>query len=221
MSEDLAPEISWTEQLESYFAQTGERANGLAWMHQQAEAKFDKLKTPLDLSMIIISTINGFLSVGSTQIFQGWPFASTILGIISLFVSVLNTISSYFSYGKRCEGHRIAALSHARLYRYLSIEMSLPRNERATPHDLLKSTKDSYERLKEISPMIPPDIIQMFQAKFGKLKNVSLPEEANGLHQIIIYEPLPTLKLRIPPSSPSIVDTHSPKESHTPPREKT
>ena len=186
MSEDLAKDISWTTELETYFAHTGERANGLAWLHKKSEEKYDKLKIPLDLSVIVISTVNGFLSVGSNQIFQGWEFASIILGVISLFVSVLNTVSSYFSYGKRCEGHRISALSHARLYRYLSIEMSLPRDERASPHDLLKFTKDNYERLQEISPLIPPDIIAAFQSKFSKTA-ISKPEEANGLDRIIVY----------------------------------
>jgi hypothetical protein len=65
--------------------------------------------------------------------------------------------------------------------------MALPRDERMTPADLLKYCKEQYDRLSEISPLIPPRIIADFKTKFKDLKDVSFPEEANGLHPIIVF----------------------------------
>jgi hypothetical protein len=55
------------------------------------------------------------------------------------------------------------------------------------PHDFLKYVKDQYDRLAEISPMVPEIVIHEFQRKFKNDKDISKPEEANGLHKIDIY----------------------------------
>lgn len=113
--------------------------------------------------------------------------ASISLGIVSLIVSVLNTTGSYFQWSKRAEGHRISAIHYSKMYRFLSIEMSLPRDERMSPADLLKYTKEAYDRLQEISPLIPSEAIKEFQMKFEKYKDISKPEEANGLEKIDVF----------------------------------
>jgi hypothetical protein len=58
---------------------------------------------------------------------------------------------------------------------------------RMTPHDFLKMVKDSYDRLAEISPMVPPSVIHKFQRRFKKIHDIAKPEEANGLHKIEVY----------------------------------
>jgi len=68
--------------------------------------------------------------------------------------------------------------------------MSLPREERMSPHDLLKHTKDAYDRLQEISPLIPPEIVKEFKITFQKETEISKPEETNGLEKITIYNPM-------------------------------
>jgi hypothetical protein len=55
------------------------------------------------------------------------------------------------------------------------------------PHDFLKYVKDQYDRLQEISPMVPQKVIMEFQKKFKDEKEISKPEEANGLEKITIY----------------------------------
>jgi hypothetical protein len=60
-----------------------------------------------------------------------------------------------------------------------------------SPHDLLKYVKDQYDRLAEISPLVPAAIIQKFQKRFKKYTDISKPEEANGLEKITVYKPSP------------------------------
>lgn len=191
MSEEISKTIAWNKRLEEYFASTGEKAHCLAWIHKQSESIYSKRKTFIDLPVIVFSGVLGFLSVGSSSMFAGNEMLSSIgVGVGSLFVSVLNTIGSYFQWSKRAEGHRIASIQYAKLYRFLNIEMSLPREERMSPHDLLKSTKESYDRLQEISPIVPPEVIKEFRTRFGvkKYEGISMPEEANGLERIVVFE---------------------------------
>jgi hypothetical protein len=189
MSEDIAQNISWNTRLEDYFASTGEKAHCLSWLHKRAEALYSFRRNFIDLPVIVISSMTGFLSVGSSTMFEGQEkWSSIALGIASLFVGVLNTTGSYFGWSKRAEGHRIASIQYAKLYRFLQIEMSLPREERMNPHDLLKSTRDQYDRMQEVSPLLPPECIKEFQQKFKNEHEISKPEEANGLEKISVWK---------------------------------
>ena len=160
---------------------------------------FGNRKTPLELGVVVLGSVTGFLNVGSAQIFNGWAFAPVVLGIASLFVSVLNTTGTYFGWAKRQEGHRIASINYAKEYRFLQIELALPRDERMTAHDLLKKVKDDYDRLAEVSPPLPDESIAFFKATY-KDSTISKPEEANGLSAISVFQE--RLSIRIPVSPP-------------------
>ena len=188
MSENTELTITWHNSLEEYFASTGEKCNCLSWCHKRAEELYSKRRTYIDLPVITLSAVTGFLSVGSSSMFEGETKASSIgLGCISLLVSVLNVMGTYFGWAKRAEGHRISSIQYSRLYRSLMVELGLPREERQPPTVLLKHVRDQYDRLQEISPLLPPEIIKVFNDKFHGDKEISKPEELNGLHKITIY----------------------------------
>jgi len=191
MDDKAHPVVSWTKKLEEHFAATGERAHCLSWGHKRAEELYSTRRTYIDLPVIILSSVTGFCSVGQGIIFEGQDkLSSILLGVISLFVGVLNTTGSYFGWAKRTEAHRISAIHYARLYRSVKIELSLPREERMTPTEFLKYCKDQYERLAEISPILPPVIVDDFKKKFNKyVDSVSFPEEMNGLDPIEVFDP--------------------------------
>lgn len=184
---DGAVSIHWTVKLEEYFASTGEKAHCLSWVHKQAEAMYSNRRTFIDLPVIVGSGVIAFLNAGSSSMFDDPRVSSVALGVGSLLVGVLNTLGSYFGWAKRAEGHRISAIHYSKLYRFITVELSLPREERLNPHDFLKYVKDQYDRLQEISPMVPQTVVADFQRKFKDEHEISKPEEANGLEKITIY----------------------------------
>ena len=173
--------------LEDYFAQTGEKANGLSIMHKRAESIFTRRKTYIDLPVIVGSGIIAFLNAGSSSLFTDQRIAATALGVGSLSVGILNTIGTYFGWAKRAEGHRMSAIHYAKLYRFINVEMRLPREQRMTPGDFLKYVKDQYDRLAELSPLLPSSIVHVFAKQMEKYKDISKPEETNGLNKIHIF----------------------------------
>ena len=150
---------------------------------------FSYRRTFIDLPVIVLSSVTGFLSVGSTSMFAGRQMeASMALGGISLFVSILNTMGSYFGFAKLAEAHRIASIHYSKLYRFITVELALPRDERMNPPDFLKYTKEMYDRLTEISPVIPELVIKEFREKFAEeAQSISVPEQMNGLESIKVY----------------------------------
>jgi len=185
---DIGQNVSWTITLEDYFAQTGEKANGLAIMHKKAESIFARRKTYIDLPVIVGSGAVAFLNAGSSSLFAGnAQLAATALGVASLAIGILNTIGTYFGWAKRAEGHRMSAIHYAKLYRFINVEMRLPREQRMQPGDFLKYTKDQYDRLAELSPLIPSTITHDFSKQMEKYMDISKPEETNGLNKIEIF----------------------------------
>lgn len=183
-------EVSWNCNLEAYFVSSGERANGLAILHKDAESLYSYRRTFLELPVIVGSALIGFLNAGSTSMFDDPQTSSVALGVGSLLVSLLQTMNTYFGWGKRAEGHRLASIQYAKLYRFLSIEMSLPRDERMGASDLLKQVKETYDRLQEISPLLPAPVLTSFRKKTEKYTDISKPAEVNGLDKIVLYNPM-------------------------------
>lgn len=180
--------ISWNSQLERIISDEGERSLCYSWLHSKSEKWYSKLNTFLTLPVIVLSTIAGAGSIGTQSLFNGSGSANVVIGCISLSVATLNTVGSYFSWAKRSESHRIAGITYAKIYRFILIELALPRSERMTAKDMLKIVREQCGRLQETSPQIPDNIIEEFKAKFGtSTPDVKKPEITNGLDPIIVH----------------------------------
>ena len=180
-------QIEWSTQLEDILAQEGERCRGLAWLHIRAESLTSKYNTFVQVPVIVLSTLAGTASVGSATLFGGGPASSIAIGLVSIGVGILNTLGSFFAFAKRSEAHRIAHLNYSKLSSKISIELSLPRDERMPAEPFLINIRETMERMAETTPMCPEDIIKDFNEKFKDSDGVALPVETNGLHKILIY----------------------------------
>ena len=178
-------DVSYKSALEQLIAQESERCSGLSWLHNKAEAYYSWRNTAIVLPTIVLSTLVGFLSGSSTSIFSDPTMSSIGIGSVSLFTGVLSTIGNFFQFAKKTEAHRIASIQYSKLSRFLSIELTLPKNERIAANDILKITKDQIERLIETSPGIPDCIIQEFKTLF-KETTIARPDIADGLRSVTI-----------------------------------
>jgi len=181
-------DIHWNSQLERVISDEGERSLCFSWLHSKSEKRFSKLNIYISLPVIIMSTLAGSASIGSKTLFDNAEGSNIGIGIISLSVGLLNTVSSFFAWAKRSEAHRIASITYQKIYRFILIELSLPRKERMAAKDMLKVVRDQCDRLQETSPQIPDIVIQEFKDKFGKsTPDLKKPEITNGLDPIYVY----------------------------------
>jgi len=183
----VSGEIHWNQQLEEILSKEGERALCYSWLHNHSQKRYTALDTRIALPVIILSTIAGTGSIASQSLFGNSQAASIVIGCISLGVGIMNTISNYFGWAKRSEAHRISSTTYSKIYKFLVIELSLPRNERMKAKDILKIMREQLERLNEISPQIPDEIIQRFNERFKDDKEISKPEITNGIDPICVY----------------------------------
>lgn len=187
MNNDNNNNIVYDKSLETLLAKLGERAEAYSILYQNMEDRFTKLNTRLSLPVIVLSGIVGSASIGSASLFGGSEIAPVGIGLVSIFVGVLQTINSYFAYGKMAENARLCSISYKKLNREVVLQLSLPRNSRMGAKYLLKYIKTEYERLLEIQNVIPKDIVEDFNNKY-KGSKTELPSECNGLHPIVIND---------------------------------
>ena len=187
------PSIEWNDAIEILIKEQGEKALSYNWLHTRCEKKYSNANNYIALPVIIFSTISGSASIASNQ-FGDSMYIPIGIGALSIIVGILSTINSYFSWAKRAENHRISALNYSKLYLFISIELSLPREKRMNPRDFIKVIREQIERLGEISPPIADDVICLFRHEFdGKYPNVSKPEITNGLVEIKVYKEPPVI----------------------------
>ena len=193
-------DIHWSEPLELLVASEGEKCRGLAWINQQSEAHYATRANAIAIPVIVLSTLAGTASVGSSSLFGSeTQISSIVIGLVSIGVGILNTISSYFSFARKAEAHRIAYLQYSKLFSIIRVEMSLPREERQEPEQLLKQIRDGMERLAETTPSPPPAILREFNSHFkDEDKTISRPVEVNGLQKILVFR------------RPSAIEIHNP-----------
>jgi hypothetical protein len=202
--------IRWSNQLETIIAQEGEKCRGLAWIHQHAESIASNKNNYIQIPSIVLSTLTGATSISSTALFGEdlGPTASKVLGFVSIGIGILNTLGNYFAFARKSEAHHIAYLHYSKLFSWISVELALPREERMSAEEMLKSLRRDMERLAETTPLPPDDLLKEFSVKF-KSEDVSKPAETNGLAKIQIYRqelasPNSSLKITIPQESPKL-----------------
>ncbi len=179
--------IDWTRTLEKYLVSVGEHSLCLSVLHKKCEAKFSSKALCIDLPVIILSTLCGSLTLSGRQLFGDMEEdALKIVGALSLSSGILATIQAYFGYSRRSENHKNSFLEFSKLYRFIKVEIGLPRKSRIRPRDLLKIVNDSFNRLIELSPLIPPSQLKLFKQKYKNSK-IQRPPELNGLDSIEIY----------------------------------
>jgi len=180
--------VSWNSQLEKIISDEGERCLCYSWLHDRSEKRYSRLHTAITLPSIVMATLAGSASIGTTSLFANPQVANITIGIITLSVGLLTTVSNYFSWAKRSESHRIADITYKKIYKFILIELSLPRSERMAAKDMLKIVRDETQRLEETSPQVPDVVIREFKKRFGdSTPEVTKPEITNGLDPIYVY----------------------------------
>jgi hypothetical protein len=183
--------ISWNDSLENLVAQESERCGGLSWLHTESERYFSLRNNWVAIPVIVLSTVNGFLSGSSSTLFNNPVTSSIGVGLVSLFTGILSTLGSYFAWAKRTEAHRISGIQYQKLSRSLAIELSLPKSERIGAKDILKVTKEQIERLMEISPAIPVAVVELYKKTFPDREEIAQPEVIAGFKKVHINKWVP------------------------------
>jgi len=210
-SSDIAN--SWNSSHETLLASIGDKANCMRWMHTQSQVYYDRWNFWLSVPSVTLTAFAGSATVSITIISPNIQTGITVvIGIITILTGVLTSINQLIKAPQYSEAHRIASIAYGKLFRVISNELALRRDQRVNAQDFLKIVRTEQDRLEESCPVIHSNIIRQFNRKVETNVTLEKPEIVGELDHIninISSKPVKGIPRQISVSS-AVGDTNIP-----------
>jgi hypothetical protein len=89
-----------------------------------------------------------------------------VVGGFNILGGIISTIQQFLKITQLNESHRVSSIAWDKFYRNVKIELAKHPSERIQPGQMLKMSKEEFDRLMETSPNIPEKIVQIFKTSF-------------------------------------------------------
>lgn len=182
----MLTEIQYNNDLELLLKEQAEQAESYSILHSLSHEKYQFRSNIINIPVIVLSSVIGLATGMNIQSDDMY----IILSVGSIFVSVIKSIDSYFQLQKRAEGHRLCGLTFSQISKKIQIELSLAREQRQNPKDMLGLIKTDLKNLFDIAPIIDPDIVEKYNILYKNETGVSKPPITNGLTKVKINNPV-------------------------------
>lgn len=158
----------WHKQQEAILKKWSEIGSSYRFMHDRSYTKYNTQNFRFALPVIIISTITGTANFAQGTFPTSWqPYVPLGIGFLNLSAGLLTTVAQFLRVSELLEGHRAAAIAYSKFSRNISVELSLPREERTSGGtEFVNTCRNELDRLIEQSPNIPLEIIKQFGKRF-------------------------------------------------------
>ena len=168
----LKSKTDWTPDHETILVEWADKAMCYRWLHTRANAMYSALNAWYTVPVIIISTLTGTANFAQDRVpdnYQG--FFVMIVGAFNILAGIISTIQQFLKITQLNESHRVSSIAWDKFYRNIKIELAKHPNERMHAVQMIKMSKEEYDRLMETSPNIPAEIIAMFKTSFQNSEN--------------------------------------------------
>jgi hypothetical protein len=155
-------DYSWKNEQEQILKKWGDKSVCFKMMHERAYKKYWCLNAWFNIPVIIISTITGTGNFASGSFGPSSQYITFVIGGFNLFAGILATIATYTGVAQKLEAHRFSSVAWDKFSRKVQIELAKSRSDRAKAKDFIKQSAEEYDRLIEMSPILPNDIIRWF-----------------------------------------------------------
>ncbi len=203
----------WKEEEERILKEWADKGQCYELMHARCHEIYRRKNTWFVIPVIIISTLTGTANFAQDKIAADKRdiFVMTIGGF-NIVAAIVTTISQYLKISELNESYRAGSLSWGKFYRNIKTELAKHPLDRMVPSNMLKHYKEEYDRLIEIYPPIPPNIVAEFNSKITNLSELIKPEICDALYPTGIYpmskdERIDMIKRFQPPlPEPEVID---------------
>jgi len=213
-SSDIAN--SWNSAHETLLASIGDKANCMRWMHTQSQVYYDRWNFWLSIPSVTLTALAGATTIGLTQLNPlAQTYVTIIVGIATISTGILTSVNQLIKAPQSSEGHRIASIAYGKLYRVISNELALRRDQRANAQEFLKVIRIEQDRLEESCPVIQSNIIRRFNEKVESNATLEKPEivgELDHIHVNISSKPQSGIARQVSEPQSSPVLTHHKKQ---------
>jgi hypothetical protein len=159
--------VDWTPEHETILVEWADKAMCYRWLHARSNVMYNKLNTWYTIPVIIISTLTGTANFAQTRVPLAYQSLYVmIVGGFNILAGIITTIQQFLKVTQLNEAHRVASIAWDKFYRNIKIELAKHPDERMPVTQMIKISKEEFDRLMETSPNIPAEIITMFKYEF-------------------------------------------------------
>jgi len=182
----------WTREQEQLMATWADIGMCYRWLHSRSERHYKNSNFTITIPVIILSTLTGTASVGIGSVFgsdiTSQKYAQLAIGGVSIITGILSTLGNYLRFAQLQEGNRVAAMAWGKLNRLISAELALHPHRRCDCQEFLKICRTELDHLIESVPELHSSAVSEFNSRFGSMKGIALPDEAERLRHTEIFE---------------------------------
>ena len=167
--DDHLKDVEWRPEHENILIDWADKAMCYRWLHDKANTKFNTKNTWFTIPVIILSTVTGTANFAQERFGEQYKdLAVMIVGALNIFAGILTTIKQFLKISELNEAHRVSSISWDKFYRNIKVELTKHPTQRFPVGQMLKISKEEFDRLMEISPQIPPEIAVAFKKAFNR-----------------------------------------------------
>lgn len=167
-SDEVAIVVNWTEDHENILVEWADKAMCYRWLHGRSHQHYKKANAWYTIPVIIMSTLTGTANFAQDK-FSGptKEYVVVAIGAVNIIAGIITTIQQFLKISELNEAHRVSSLSWDKFYRNIKVELAKSPTERTPVIQMLKSSKEEFDRLMETSPSISTKVTEEFKKEFS------------------------------------------------------
>ena len=164
----MSNKLYWHKQQEVVLKKWAETASSYRYLHDRSFQKYTSQNMWFAIPVIILSTITGTANFAQASFpDSAKEIAPAIIGSLNLAAGLITTIAQFLRVSELLEGHRVASVAYGKFSRNITVELSLPVEERTIGGtEFLNNCRIELDKLIEQSPNIPMNVLKYFEKRF-------------------------------------------------------
>jgi hypothetical protein len=182
--------FQWCEDDDKILKEWVDKSACFKWLHNTAYKKYKKEYLRFMVPVIMISTLTGAANFALNSITdQDYRnYAGLVVGSFNIVAAMISTVAQFLKTAELKESHNIASKSWDKFNRILKIELQRNPRERSNKKELFNISIKEFDRLVEMSPDIPTNIINQFKELYSDSIDLIKPEATGMIISSKIYE---------------------------------
>jgi hypothetical protein len=158
----------WAPPQERILKKWAETASSYRFLHNTCHFSWKRWSIGFSLPVIILSTLTGAANFSMQSFPENWRTTMPlIIGGVNVIAGIIATVGRFLRVDELTEGHSVSCIGFGKLARNITVELSLPVEERSSDgKDFLTFCRAEFDRLIEQSPSIHPKVAQKFMNQF-------------------------------------------------------
>jgi hypothetical protein len=165
---EQSKEIEWTPEHETILIELADKAMCYRWLHSKSNALYSSLNAWYTIPVIVISTLTGTANFAQERVPIAYQnYYVMVVGGFNILAGIITTIQQFLKITQLNEAHRVSSIAWDKFYRNIKIELAKHPSERIDVKQMVKMSKEEFDRLMETSPNIPEKIVAQFKSNFN------------------------------------------------------